>query len=65
MKLTIPAWIEREFSPDSRPTVNTVRRWARNGKIPTTRVGKQLYIDASVTFPISENPTNEAWVQKP
>lgn len=50
MKLTIPAWIEREFNPDSQPTINTVRRWTREGKIPAKRIGRRLYIDSSVSL---------------
>jgi hypothetical protein len=55
MKLTLNAWIEREFEPDSRPTINTVRRWTREGRIPSTRIGKRLYIDSSVRLNATDN----------
>jgi hypothetical protein len=50
MNLTIEQWIAREFEPDSRPPIATVRRWIREGKVPATKMGRRLYINLGITL---------------
>lgn len=43
--LTTDAWLERYFDPSSRPSVATLQRWLRDGKIPGKKVGGTWFID--------------------
>lgn len=40
-------WLENTFTEDSRPHINTARRWAENGEIPTRCFGKKIYVDVN------------------
>lgn len=40
-------WLENTFTDDSRPHVNTARRWAKNGEIPTRQLGNKIYVDVN------------------
>ena len=45
MRLTLDAWAAREFAPGSIPPKTTLWRWAREGKIPATKLGRRYYVD--------------------
>ena len=35
----------KHFSPDSRPSIRTLRNWVQNGSIPGKRQGKYYFVD--------------------
>lgn len=47
MNVTIREYIEREFSPQSRPSAEAVRTWIKRGQLPypAQRLGGQWYIE--------------------
>lgn len=44
-QITPAEYRERFFSPESRPTIRTVRRWCDRGLLPAKRIGANWYID--------------------
>lgn len=50
MNLTVENWIQREFTPGSRPKKTLVWRWIREGVIPANRLGKRYYIPEGFTL---------------
>lgn len=38
-------WLQKYFDDTSRPSVATLRRWLRDGKIPGKKVGGTWFID--------------------
>jgi hypothetical protein len=38
-------WVEKYFSPESRPAEITLLRWLREGKIPCKKIGGKWYVD--------------------
>jgi len=57
MQVTIREYIEREFSPASRPSEGTVRDWIKRGTLPypAHRLGRTWYIELT---PPRESGTN-------
>lgn len=47
MQVTIREYLERAFSPQSRPSPDTVRQWIKRGELPypAKRLGGQWYIE--------------------
>lgn len=46
MKLmTIDEWTAENFTPKSRPSDFTVRRWLREDKIAGIKIGKEWFVD--------------------
>ena len=43
--LTTDRWLDVYFDTDSRPSVATLQRWLRDGKIPGKKVGGTWFID--------------------
>ncbi len=43
--LELPAWAEKYFAPESRPSDFVARRWARQGRIPAKKIGKAWFVD--------------------
>jgi len=43
--LTTDQWLLRYFDASSRPSVATLQRWLRDGKIPGKKVGGTWFID--------------------
>jgi len=43
--MTTEKWLDRYFDPSSRPSVATLQRWLRDGKIPAKKVGGTWFID--------------------
>lgn len=43
--LTTDQWLHRYFDVTSRPSVPTLQRWLRDGKIPGKKVGGTWFID--------------------
>jgi hypothetical protein len=43
--LTTEKWLNRYFDDTSRPSVSTLQRWLRDGKIPGKKVGGTWFID--------------------
>lgn len=43
--LTTDQWLQRYFDATSRPSVPTLQRWLRDGKIPGKKVGGTWFID--------------------
>jgi hypothetical protein len=43
--LTTDRWLDVYFEADSRPSVATLQRWLRDGKIPGKKVGGTWFID--------------------
>jgi hypothetical protein len=54
MLISIPKYLER-YDADSRPTIATVRRWIRDGKLKAERRGRSYYIDDSKLPPSTGN----------
>lgn len=64
MNVTIREYIEREFSPSSRPSVSAVRQWIKNGILPypARRLGRTWYIE--LTPPDRSEPEIDPLVLK-
>lgn len=46
MKLiSVNAWADKYFAPESRPAEITLARWLRGGKVPGRKVGGSWYVD--------------------
>lgn len=43
--LTTDRWLDVYFDAHSRPSVATLQRWLRDGKIPGKKVGGTWFID--------------------
>jgi len=43
--MTAEKWLDRYFDPSSRPSIATLQRWLRDGKIPAKKVGGTWFID--------------------
>ena len=43
--IAVPAWTKKYFSPESAPSVLTVRRWLRNGSLPGRKIGGTWFVD--------------------
>lgn len=43
--MTVEEYIERKYTPKSRPDKKTVWGWIRTGKIPAKKEGRRYYID--------------------
>lgn len=43
--MTTEKWLHRYFDPSSRPSIATLQRWLRDGKIPAKKVGGTWFID--------------------
>lgn len=43
--MELPVWAGKYFAPESRPSDFTMRRWAREERIPARRIGKTWFID--------------------
>lgn len=43
--IELPAWAEKYFAPESRPSEFVMRRWAREKRIPARKVGKTWFVD--------------------
>jgi predicted site-specific integrase-resolvase len=43
--MTTEKWLDRNFDPSSRPSIATLQRWLRDGKIPAKKVGGTWFID--------------------
>jgi len=43
--MTIDEYMDRTFSKQSQPHVNTVRRWIREGKLSAIKMGRSYYIE--------------------
>ncbi len=43
--MTTEKWLDRYFDPSSRPSIATLQRWLRDGKIPAKKVGGTWFID--------------------
>ena len=43
--ISVRAWSEKYFAPESRPAEITLMSWLRNGKIPGRKVGGNWYVD--------------------
>jgi len=43
--LTADKWLQKYFDDNSRPSVATLQRWLRDGKIPGKKVGGTWFID--------------------
>lgn len=64
MQVTIREYIEREFSPASRPSEGTVRDWIKRGMLPypARRIGRIWYIE--LTPPEHREPGTDPLVLK-
>ena len=45
--LSIQEYCEKLFTPDSRPSHATVRRWIREGDLAGRRIGKKFFVDSA------------------
>lgn len=43
--MTTEKWLDRYFDKASRPSIPTLQRWLRDGKIPAKKVGGTWFID--------------------
>ena len=51
-RLTLEAWIEQTYAAGEGPTLNTVRAWARAGKLdpPAVKEGRSYYVDQDARY---------------
>lgn len=47
--------MQTQFTDDSRPKLDTVRRWIREGKLPAVKHGRKYYIDTDKLKPSTGN----------
>ncbi len=43
--MTIDEYMTKTFTQDSRPHINSVRRWIREGKLEAKKMGRSYYIE--------------------
>ncbi len=56
------AWIATAFVPESRPSINTVKKWFKNGEIDGCMLGGTLYIELQDGKACTGNlPTQQTW----
>lgn len=61
--MELPAWSEKYFAAESRPSDAQARRWARKGSIPARKVGGTWFIDEHAWL-ASEDPETADLVQR-
>lgn len=56
-RITLQAWITLTYEPATAPTLNTVRRWAKQGKLepPAVKEGRSYYLDPGTRY--NQRPT--------
>lgn len=43
--MTIDEYINKTFTRESQPHINSVRRWIREGKLEAKKIGRSYYIE--------------------
>lgn len=56
MKVSLEKWAAKNYDPP--PHIDTLRAWARDGKIypPAQKVGKAYYVDENAVFSTDARP---------
>lgn len=55
---TLEEFRDTWFSPESKPSLQIIRGWARNGKLPVVKFGKRYYVQTE------KLPTGNAMADK-
>jgi len=65
MRLMTPkAWVEKYFVEGSRPPGATMRRWLRDGVLPSKKIGGSWFIDEDAWLTSTGDPKVDALVRK-
>jgi hypothetical protein len=51
-RITLEAWLALNFAPETAPNIDTVRRWAKCGKITPAPVkcGRAYYVEPTARY---------------
>jgi hypothetical protein len=58
MFITLEEFKARYFGESKHPSLSTVRRWARDGDIPTRKIRRCFFVDV-IAFEANGNPVLE------
>lgn len=57
MLMSVKEYREKEFTPESRPTMTTITRWIRTGKLEGKRIGGLYFVLIDNAAPANEVTT--------
>ena len=62
MLIKAQAWIKTAFVKESQPSINTVKKWHKNGEIDGVILGNTLYIEVEEgAAAMGALPEQQAW----
>lgn len=62
--MAIDEWREQRFSPESRPSRRTVKRWIKERIIPGRVIGNRYYINVSAEARETGDPALDQFIEE-